>query len=124
MKFSRNNPYGEEARKRRKLNTKEKENACLEALNHSNGKNKLPRMDQRILVFDTETTGFSKTDCIIEFGVVEVLHGEITGTQFQSYVNANKMSHPEAEKVHGLTGNFLRRQRGVTLFDFFQRSQV
>ena len=32
----------------------------------------------RCVVFDTETTGLSDNDCILEIGAVEMIDGEIT----------------------------------------------
>merc|ERR1712150_396281 len=73
----------------------------------------LPKQAGRIIVFDTETTGFSKDDCLIEIGAVELLNGEITGVNFHSYVNARRKSHSAALKVHGLTPQFLSKFRTV-----------
>jgi len=81
----------------------------------------LPSQVGRIVVFDTETTGFSNDDCIVEIGAVELVNGEVTGVQFHSYVNATRRSHPGALKVHGLTSNFLSKYRrvGRVLTSFF-----
>jgi len=83
--------------------------------------NLLPSQVGRIVVFDTETTGFSNNDCIVEIGAVELINGEVTGVQFHSYVNAPRQSHPAALKVHGLTADFLSKYRrvGRVLTSFF-----
>jgi len=83
--------------------------------------NLLPSQVGRIVVFDTETTGFSNNDCIVEIGAVELINGEVTGVQFHSYVNAPRRSHPAALKVHGLTPDFLSKYRrvGRVLTSFF-----
>lgn len=73
----------------------------------------LPSRRGRIVVFDTETTGFSRDDCVIEIGAAELLNGELTGVQFHSYINAARASNPGALKVHGLTQSFLSKHRTV-----------
>jgi len=109
-KFSRHNPYSEDLRKKRKLDQAKKDDLCKKNL-ESAGRKALPSSRQRVIVFDTETTGFGQDDCVIEIGAVELIDGEITGFQFHSYVNAVRKSHKEAVKVHGLDTKFLARHR-------------
>lgn len=40
----------------------------------------------RVICFDVETTGFARTDSIIEIGAVELIDGIRTGCLFQSYI--------------------------------------
>ncbi|MDC6451250.1 DNA polymerase III subunit epsilon [Alphaproteobacteria bacterium] len=63
----------------------------------------------RELVLDTETTGleFANGDRIVEIGVIELENHIQTGNYFHSYVNPERRSDPRAEKVHGLTQDFL-----------------
>ena len=63
----------------------------------------------RELVLDTETTGleFANGDRIVEIGVIELENHIQTGNYFHSYVNPERKSDPRAEKVHGLTQDFL-----------------
>ena len=63
----------------------------------------------REIVLDTETTGldFSNGDRIVEIGVIELENHIQTGNYFHSYVNPQRKSDPKAEKVHGLTQEFL-----------------
>jgi DNA polymerase-3 subunit epsilon len=61
------------------------------------------------LVLDTETTGldFDNGDRIVEIGVIELENHIQTGNYFHCYINPEKRSDPKAEKVHGLTHDFL-----------------
>ena len=63
----------------------------------------------RELVLDTETTGldFDNGDRIVEIGVIELENHVQTGNYFHSYINPERKSDPKAEKVHGLTNDFL-----------------
>lgn len=64
----------------------------------------------RIIAFDTETTGFfyDKGDRVIEIGAVEIIDGKITGNNFHSYINPEgKIIPPESYKVHKLSNAFL-----------------
>ena len=63
----------------------------------------------RELVLDTETTGldFDSGDRIVEIGVIELENHIQTGKYFHCYINPERKSDPKAEKVHGLTQDFL-----------------
>lgn len=64
----------------------------------------------RIIVFDTETTGFNYAggDRIIEIGAVEILDGKITDSTFHEYINPDGRVIPaEAYMVHKLSNDFL-----------------
>src|SRR5580704_14660718 len=63
----------------------------------------------REIVVDTETTGLDPTDGhrIIEIGCVELLDHVPTGQTFQCYLNPERLIPVEAERVHGLTDEFL-----------------
>ena len=63
----------------------------------------------RELVLDTETTGldFYSGDRIVEIGVIELENHIQTGKYFHCYINPERKSDPKAEKVHGLTQDFL-----------------
>lgn len=70
----------------------------------------------REIVFDTETTGLNpknpeKPDRIVEIGCVEIVGFERTGREFHAYLNPDRDVPEEVVKVHGLTGDFLARQR-------------
>ena len=63
----------------------------------------------RELVLDTETTGLDcdNGDRIVEIGIIELENHIQTGNYFHCYVNPERKSDPKAEKVHGLTQDFL-----------------
>ena len=63
----------------------------------------------REIVLDTETTGLSPDngDRIVEIGCVELINHVPTNNTFQVYLNPEKDMDPGAEKVHGLTNEFL-----------------
>jgi len=60
-------------------------------------------------MLDTETTGISiqQGNRILEIGAVEIINREITGSQYQQYVNPERESEPGALDVHGITSDFL-----------------
>ena len=70
----------------------------------------------REIVLDTETTGLNKKRCgdicsghrIIEIGCVEILDGVLTGNDFHVYVQVNQNIDDKAEKIHGITNDFLK----------------
>ena len=63
----------------------------------------------REIVLDTETTGLSPDngDRVVEIGCVELINHVPTSNTFQVYLNPEKQMDPWAEKVHGLTNEFL-----------------
>ena len=66
----------------------------------------------REIVLDTETTGldFTKKDKIIEIACVELVNHIPTGNTYQRYLNPEKNISENAEKVHGLTNDFLKQK--------------
>jgi DNA polymerase-3 subunit epsilon len=67
-------------------------------------------MAERIICFDTETTGFeyAKGDRIIEIGAVELIDGKITARSFHEYVNPDgKIIPPDSYAVHKISNEFL-----------------
>lgn len=63
----------------------------------------------RQIVLDTETTGLSAVDGdrVIELGCVELLNRKLTGNNLHLYFNADRDSHEDALRVHGITTEFL-----------------
>ena len=63
----------------------------------------------REIVLDTETTGLSPDngDRIVEIGCVELINHVPTQNTFQAYLNPEREMDAGAEKVHGLTNEFL-----------------
>jgi DNA polymerase-3 subunit epsilon len=67
--------------------------------------------EQRIVVLDTETTGFyaNKGDRIVEIGAVEFIGNRETGRTYHQYINPmGRRVDPGALEVHGLTDDFLK----------------
>ncbi|PSU19583.1 DNA polymerase III subunit epsilon [Photobacterium kishitanii] len=70
--------------------------------------------NQRIIVFDTETTGMNMTGPhyeghgIVEIGAVEIINRKLTGNTFHVYIKPDRNIDPEAIAVHGITDEFLR----------------
>ena len=85
----------------------------------------------RELVLDTETTGLDHDsgDRIVEVGVIELNNYIITGKYLHYYINPEKKSDPKAEKIHGLTTEFLSDKPkfvdiAETLIDFIGDNKV
>lgn len=66
--------------------------------------------DMREIVFDTETTGLDPADGhrIVEFGGIELIDRIPTGQHWHGYFNPSRDMPVEAERVHGLSAEFLR----------------
>jgi len=63
----------------------------------------------RQIFLDTETTGLSAQsgDRIIEIGCVEMVNRKLTGNNRHHYLNPERDIHEEAQRVHGLSREFL-----------------
>ena len=63
----------------------------------------------REVVLDTETTGLDHEngDKIVEVGIVEINNYVTTGKHLHHYINPERKSDPNAEKIHGLSTEFL-----------------
>ena len=66
-------------------------------------------MALRLVVLDTETTGLSARmgDRVVEIGCIEILDRHVTENRFHAYLNPGRPSDPGAERVHGLSSEFL-----------------
>ena len=62
----------------------------------------------RVVVLDTETTGISRADEVVEIAAAEYLNGELART-LKLYVNPTCAIHPAAEAVHHLSRTFLAK---------------
>ena len=63
---------------------------------------------ERKLILDTETTGLDyENDKIIEIGIVELIDNVLTQNYFHEYINPNIDISISAQKVHGITNEFL-----------------
>jgi len=65
--------------------------------------------NMRELVLDTETTGLDHEngDRIVEVGIIELNNHVNTGKYFHYYINPERESDVKAEKIHGLSREFL-----------------
>ncbi len=63
----------------------------------------------REIVLDTETTGLSpeKGDRVVEIGCVELINHVPSQNTFQIYLNPERDMDEGAQKIHGLTNEFL-----------------
>lgn len=66
-------------------------------------------MTKRQIFIDTETTGLSAKGGhrIVELAAVETVNGKLTGKTFHTYLNPEHSIDPYAQKVHGLSIEFL-----------------
>ena len=64
----------------------------------------------REIVLDTETTGLDPNDGhrVIEIGCVELIDHFPTGKTFQRYLNPERDMPPDAQRIHGITTEFLQ----------------
>lgn len=64
----------------------------------------------REIVLDTETTGLDPAagHRIVEVAGLELLHHVPTGRTFREYINPQRDMPPEAERIHGLSTEFLK----------------
>ena len=63
---------------------------------------------ERKLILDTETTGLDfDNDKIIEIGIVELKDNVLTQNYFHEYINPEKDISLSAQKVHGISNEFL-----------------
>jgi DNA polymerase III subunit epsilon len=65
----------------------------------------------RLIVIDTETTGFLVKDGhrVVEIGAVEIIDGKLTGKNFHKYINPERNIPEDATKVHGITDEQVAR---------------
>ena len=61
----------------------------------------------RQVALDLETTGLTVGNRIIEIGCVEIIDRNLTGRQYQSYVNPECEIEEGAQRVHGITAEQL-----------------
>ena len=63
------------------------------------------------IIIDTETTGldFKNGDKIIEIACLELINHVATGNYLQFYCSTDRVIDERAEKIHGLSNNFLNK---------------
>src|SRR3546814_11332470 len=66
----------------------------------------------REIVLDTETTGLDPASGhrIVEIAALELLHHVPSGRTFREYLTPERDVPPEAERIHGLSAEFLKDQ--------------
>lgn len=89
------------------------------------------KTSHRQVFIDTETTGLSPKQGhrLVELAVVEAVDGQLTGREFHSHFDPKRSIDPYAERVHGLSYEFLS---GKPLFadvageflDFIQNAEL
>ena len=68
-------------------------------------------MTNRKLILDTETTGLDyENDKVIEIGIIELISGIRTNNNFHVYINPERKISLEAQNVHGLSNDFLKKE--------------
>ena len=67
-------------------------------------------MSERIIILDTETTGFNPQEGhrLVEIGCVEMIDNVLTGNDYHQYINPEREVPIEAFNVHGLNLDFLK----------------
>lgn len=67
---------------------------------------------ERQVVLDTETTGLDPAQGhrVIEIGCVELMNRRLTSHQFHVYLQPDRLIEEEAQRVHGITNEFLAHQ--------------
>ncbi len=85
----------------------------------------------REIVFDTETTGLDpiQGDRMVEIGCIELLNRFPTGKTFHCYFNPERDMPEQAQKIHGLSGEFLKdkplfAEKAEELIAFFGDAQL
>ncbi len=76
---------------------------------HAFDKGNFP-MQIRHLVLDTETTGLypHRGDRMVEIAVIELINMQRTGRVYHQRFNPERLIHPEASAVHGITNEMVK----------------
>lgn len=89
-----------------------------------------PQQGERLLILDTETTGFyfQNGDRIIEVGAIEMINRRLTGSSIHIYINPQKPVG-ESENVHGISDEFLKDKPlfgeiARTLYDYLLGAEI
>lgn len=69
-------------------------------------------MNQRQIILDTETTGLDPAQGhrVIEVGCIELLNRRQTQQQFHVYLQPDRAIDEEAQRIHGISNEFLANQ--------------
>ncbi|AUM73878.1 3'-5' exonuclease [Paracoccus jeotgali] len=60
------------------------------------------------VVFDTETTGLSLSDRIVQIAGLRIAGGKLTGERFETLVNPGRAIPPSSTRIHGVTDEMVR----------------
>jgi DNA polymerase-3 subunit epsilon len=73
-------------------------------------------MNERQIVLDTETTGLDPNQGhrVIEIGCIELVNRRLTSQQFHVYLQPDRAIDEDAQRVHGITNEFLANQPRFT----------
>lgn len=89
-----------------------------------------PQEGERLLILDTETTGFyyQDTDRIIEVGAIEMVNRRLTGSSIHIYIKPDKPVG-ESENIHGISDEFLKdkpafKEIAQTLYDYLKGAEI
>ncbi len=89
-----------------------------------------PQVGERLLILDTETTGFyyQDSDRIIEVGAIEMINRKLTGSSIHIYINPEKPVG-ESENIHGISDEFLKDKPKFaaiadTLFAYLEGAEI
>ena len=66
----------------------------------------IPPQNGRYIIVDTETTGMSKADHLVELGAHEIINGKLTGAQFHIYIKPRVVMSQSVIKIHGVTNEY------------------
>ena len=66
----------------------------------------IPPKQGRYIVLDTETTGLTDNDQIVELGCHEIINGKLTGEQFHIYIRPRTLMDNEVIKIHKISNSF------------------
>ena len=89
-----------------------------------------PQQGERLLILDTETTGFyyQNGDRIIEVGAIEMINRRLTGSSIHIYINPQKLVG-ESENIHGISDEFLKDKPlfadiASTLYQYLKGAEI
>lgn len=89
-----------------------------------------PQQGERLLILDTETTGFyyQNGDRIIEVGAIEMINRRLTGSSIHIYINPQKPVG-ESENIHGISDDFLKDKPlfndiSQTLYEYLKGAEI
>lgn len=66
----------------------------------------IPPKSGRYIVVDTETTGMTQKDHIVEIGAVEIINGKLTGSQFHVYLRPRVVMSQHVINIHKIENDF------------------